>query len=85
MASVGRPGAIPIPQCLVLFNGTNWGEFSFHMKVHMSGQQLWGYLTGEWACPPFPALPTPPTYPPDASDDDKTALLDAFVAEMEAY
>ncbi|CAD6214062.1 unnamed protein product [Miscanthus lutarioriparius] len=85
MASLGRPDAILVPRCPVIFNGTNWGDFVFHMEVHMDGQLLWGYLTGERICPPRPLLPTPPTYPPDADDDAKNDLLEAFEAEMESY
>jgi len=85
MASPGRPGAVLVPRCPVIFNGTNWGDFVFHMEVHMDGQLLWGYLTGERICPPRPLLPTPHTYPPDADDDAKNALLEAFEAEMESY
>ena len=81
MASLGRPGAVLIPWCPVIFNGNNWGEFSFHM----GGQRLWGYLTGEWPCPPTPPAPTPPTYAPNATDEVKKPLLDAFEAELEAY
>ncbi|CAD6202522.1 unnamed protein product [Miscanthus lutarioriparius] len=45
MASPGHPGAVLVPRCPVIFNGTNWGDFVFHMEVHMDGQLLWGYLT----------------------------------------
>jgi len=55
------------------------------MEVHMDGQLLWGYLTGEQVCPSRPVLPTPPTYPPDATDDAKSALLEAFEGQMESY
>ena len=51
----------------------------------MDGQLLWGYLIGERVCPSRPVLPTPPTYPPDAADDAKSALLEAFELEMENY
>jgi hypothetical protein len=38
---------------------------------------------GEQTCP---ALPTPPTYPPDVDDDDaKSVFLGAFKAEMKGY
>ncbi|CAD6269865.1 unnamed protein product [Miscanthus lutarioriparius] len=79
-----RPGAIPVPRCPVIFNGTNWGDFVFHPEVHMDGQLLWGYLTGEQVCPPYHVLPMSPTYPPNADDDAKTSLLDAFEAQMES-
>jgi hypothetical protein len=55
------------------------------MEVHMDGHLLWGYLTGDRLCPPCHVLPTPPMYPPDADDDVKTALLEAFEAQMERY
>ncbi|XP_066329839.1 uncharacterized protein [Miscanthus floridulus] len=48
-------------------------------------QQLWEYLTGERTCPQRPALPRPPTYPPDVADDAKSALLEVFETEMEDY
>ena len=51
----------------------------------MDGQLLWGYLMGERICPPCLVLPTLPTYPSDADDDAKTALLEAFEAQMESY
>jgi hypothetical protein len=54
------------------------------MEVHMDGQLLWGYLTGDRICP-IPILPKQPTYPPDADDAAKYALLDAFEAEIETY
>ena len=85
MASLGRPGAVPILRCPVVFNGNNWGEFSFHMEIHMGGQQLRGYLTGERPCPPTPTAPTPPTCVSDAINEVKKPLLDAFEAELEAY
>ncbi|TVU34447.1 hypothetical protein EJB05_16279, partial [Eragrostis curvula] len=80
-----RPGAIPVPRCPVLFNGINWGEFAFHMEVHMGGQQLWGYLTGDRPCPPCPRVPVQPTYPPDANEATKTNMLEEFEAELDAY
>ncbi|CAD6214061.1 unnamed protein product [Miscanthus lutarioriparius] len=85
MASPGRPDTVLVPRCPVIFNGTNWGDFVFHMEVHMDGQLLWGDLTGERICPPRPLLPTPPTYPTDADDNAKNDLLEAFEAEMESY
>ena len=51
----------------------------------MDGQLLWGYLTSERIYPPCPVLPTSPTYPPNADDHAKTALLEAFEAQMESY
>jgi hypothetical protein len=47
MASLGRPGAVVVPKCPIIFNGTNSGDFVFHMEVYMDGQMLWGYLTDD--------------------------------------
>ncbi|CAD6272483.1 unnamed protein product [Miscanthus lutarioriparius] len=85
MASPGYPGVVPFPRCPVIFNGTNWGDFVFHMEVHMDGQLRWGYLMGEWICPSHPILPTPPMYLPDDVDDAMSALLEAFELETESY
>jgi hypothetical protein len=60
-------------------------ETVFHLEVHMGAQQFWEYLTGEGTCPQRPALPKPPTYPPDVADDAKSALLEVFETEMENY
>lgn len=60
MASFGSLGTIHVPRCPVIYNGINWGEFAFHMEIHMGGQQLWCYLTGERPCPRTPALPLRP-------------------------
>ena len=38
MVSLGRLGAIPVPHCPVIFNGTNWGELTFLMEMYMSEQ-----------------------------------------------
>jgi hypothetical protein len=52
------------------------------MDVHM-GEQQWGYLTNEQKCTLCPTLPhSVPTYPPNATDDVKAPLLEAFEAEM---
>jgi hypothetical protein len=40
MVSPGRPSFVAIPKCHVIFNGTNWGDFVFHMEVHMDEQLL---------------------------------------------
>jgi hypothetical protein len=51
------------------------------MDVHM-GEQQWGYLTSEQKCTLCPTLPhNVPTYPPNATDDIKAPLLEAFEAE----
>jgi hypothetical protein len=55
------------------------------MEIHMGGQQLWSYLTGERPCPSTPTPPTPPTYASDATDDVRRPLLEAFEAELETY
>ena len=85
MPSSVCPDVFSVPRCPVVFNGTNWSYFVFHMEVDMGAQQLWESLTGERTCPQRPALPMPPTYPPDVADDTKSALLEVFEVDMEGY
>ena len=88
MASHGFPraGTIAIPRPPVIFNGANFREYVLHMQVHMAGQRLWGFLTGDRPCPPCPTLPSAePVIPPDADDAAQEDILAAFHAELETY
>jgi hypothetical protein len=72
-------GYIAIPHCPVIFDGTNYTEFASFMRIHMRGLRLWGVLSGEVSCPPYPVSPVTPISPTpsvlaaDASQVDKDA------------
>jgi hypothetical protein len=72
-------GYIAIPHCPVIFDGTNYTEFAGFMRIHMRGLRLWGVLSGEVSCPPYPVSPMAPISPTpsvlaaDASQVDKDA------------
>jgi hypothetical protein len=47
----------------VIFDGTNYTEFVGFMRIHMRGLRLWGVLSGEVSCPPYPVSLVPPVSP----------------------
>ena len=84
-------GYVAVPRCPVIFDGTNYTEFTGFMRIHMRGIRLWGVLSGEVCCPPRPVppvAPTPPTplvLPPDANQAAKDAAKVADEAADRAY
>jgi hypothetical protein len=57
-------GYVAIPRCPVIFDGTNYPDFTAFMRVHKRSLCLWGVLSGEVSCPLYPTAlvaPTPPT------------------------
>jgi hypothetical protein len=56
-------GYVAIPRCPVIFDGANYPDFAAFMRVHMHGLRLWGVLSGEVSCPPYPTAPVAPTQP----------------------
>jgi hypothetical protein len=57
------PGNVAIPRCPVIFDGANYPDFAAFMHVHMRGLRLWGVLSSEVSCPPYPTAPVAPTPP----------------------
>ncbi|WVZ64342.1 hypothetical protein U9M48_013875 [Paspalum notatum var. saurae] len=78
-------GGVPVFRCPLLFDGTNYRVWVPPMRWHMRGLRLWKFLTGELSCPPAPTVPVPPTIPDQATDEDKTKLLDDFAALEKSY
>ncbi|KAM3255191.1 hypothetical protein ACQJBY_048528 [Aegilops geniculata] len=84
-------GYVAVPRCPVIFDGTNYTEFTGFMRIHMRGIHLWGVLSGEVCCPPRPVppvAPTPPTpsvLPTDANQVAKDAAKLADEAADRAY
>jgi hypothetical protein len=56
-------GYVAIPRCPVIFDDANYPDFTAFMRVHMRGLRLWGVLSGEVSCPPYPTAPVAPTPP----------------------
>jgi hypothetical protein len=44
-------GGLPVLQCPVLFNGTNYRDWVLRMRLHMRGLRLWEILTDDLKCP----------------------------------
>ena len=84
-------GYIAVPRYSVIFDGTNYTEFTGFMRIHMRSLRLWGFLSGEVCCPPCPVppvAPTPPTpsaLPAYASQTAKDAAKLADEADLRAY
>jgi hypothetical protein len=72
-------GYVAIPRCPVIFDSTNYTEFAGFMRIHMRGLRLWGVLSDEVSCLPYPVSPVAPISPTpsvlaaDASQVDKDA------------
>ena len=78
-------GTVSVPKPPVTFNGVNYREFVQHMRIHLRGQRLWVYLTGERPCPPRPVPPTELVFPADATEDVQRAAVAAFEDALEEY
>lgn len=78
-------GIVSVPKPPITFNGVNYREFVQHMRIHLRGQRLWVYLTGERPCPPHPVPPTKPIFPADATEDVQRAAVAAFEDALEEY
>jgi hypothetical protein len=84
-------GYVAIPRCPVIFDGANYPDFAAFMRVHMRGLRLWGVLSGEVSCPPYPTAlvaPTPPTpvvLGDGASQEAKDAAKSADDSAVAAY
>ena len=81
-------GIVSIPRCPVIFDGINFGDFVSHMRIHMRGLRLWGYLSGDFPCPPRPVCPTEPlpvSLPSDAAKTEVDAAKTAYDEAVTAY
>jgi hypothetical protein len=84
-------GYVVIPRCPVIFDGMNYPDFAAFMHVHMRGLCLWGVLSGEVSCPPYPTAPVAPIPPmpvvlgDGASQEAKDAAKSADDSAIAAY
>jgi hypothetical protein len=80
-----------IPCCPVIFDGANYPDFAAFMRVHIRGLRLWGVLSGEVSCLPYPTAPVAPTPPmlvvlgDGASQEAKDAAKSADDSAVAAY
>jgi hypothetical protein len=72
-------GHVPVLQCPVLFNGTNYRGWVPRMRLHMCGLCLWDFLTNELPCPPSPSAPAQPVI----SEKTTTAEMEQLLADYE--
>jgi hypothetical protein len=85
MASPPISTSAQIPRCPVLFTSNNYHEWVPHMRLHMRGLQLWGFLSGELPCPPLPTPPVQPVIPTGTSEEDQKKLREAYEDDMASY
>jgi hypothetical protein len=84
-------GYVAIPRCPVIFDGANYPDFAALIRVHMRGLCLWGVLSGEVSCPPYPTAPVAPIPPTavvlgdGASQEAKDAAKSADDSAVAAY
>ncbi|GJN07842.1 hypothetical protein PR202_ga25709 [Eleusine coracana subsp. coracana] len=96
MSSSSSSSGVSLTRCPVLFDGTNFRDWTPHLQIHMRRLHLWGFLSGEFSCPPHPtplAQPVLPVEPPapslDATATQKTkydrllAAHDSQVARLQ--
>jgi hypothetical protein len=84
-------GYIAIPRCAIIFDGVNYPNFAAFMRIHMRGLRLWGVLSGEVSCPPYPTTPMAPILSTSvvlgdgASQEAKNAAKSADDSVVVAY
>jgi hypothetical protein len=72
-------------QCLVLFNGTNYRDWIFCMRLHMRGLRLWNFLTGELPYSPSPSAPAQPMMSEKTATAEKEKLLVDYEDRLASY
>ena len=75
---------VSVPRCPVIFDGLNYRDWFQHMRIHMRGQRLWDFLTGDLPCLSRPT-PVAPVLSRDASEDARTEASEAFEDAMETF
>ncbi|WVZ61780.1 hypothetical protein U9M48_011597 [Paspalum notatum var. saurae] len=65
---------VPVFQCPLLFDGTNYRVWVSRMRWHMRGLRLWEFLTSDLPCPPAPVAPVPLAIPDQATDEERTSF-----------
>jgi hypothetical protein len=78
-------GTVPVLQCPVLFNGTNYRDWVPRMRLHMRGLRLWDFLTGELLCPLSPSAPAQLVISENTTAAEKEQLLADYEDRLASY
>jgi hypothetical protein len=76
---------IPVLQCSVLFNRTNYCDWVPLMRLHMRGLRLWDFLTGELPCPLLPSAPAQPVITEKTIVAEKEMLITDYDDCLASY
>jgi hypothetical protein len=85
VSSSTSSGPVPVLQCPVLFNGTNYRDWVPRMHLHMCGLRLWDFLTDELPCPLSPSAPAQPVISDKTTTAEKEQLLADYEDHLASY
>jgi hypothetical protein len=85
VSSSTSSGLVPVLQCSVLFNVTNYRDWVPRIRLHMRGLCLWNFLTGELLCPPSPLAPAQPVISEKTTAAEKERLLADYEDRLASY
>jgi hypothetical protein len=85
VSSFTSSGPVPVLQCPVLFNGTNYRDWVPHMSLHMRGLRLLDFLTSELPCPSSPSAPAQPVISEKTTAAEKEQLLTDYGDRLASY
>jgi hypothetical protein len=85
VSSSTSSGHVPVLQCPVLFNGTNYRDWVPRMRLHMRELRLWDFLTGELPCPSSPSTPAQPVILEKITAAEREWLLADYEDRLASY
>jgi hypothetical protein len=84
-SSLTSSGPVPVLQCTVLFNGTNYHDWVSRMRLHMRGLRLWEFLMGKLPCPPPPSAHVQPMISEKTTAAEKEGLVVDYDDRLASY
>jgi hypothetical protein len=84
-SSLTSSNPIPVFQCFVLFDGTNYRDWFPRMRLHMHGLCVWYFLADELPCPPSPSTPAQPVILEKNTAAEKEKLLVDYEDRLASY
>jgi hypothetical protein len=85
VSSLTSSSHVPVLQCSVLFNGTNYRDWVPRMRLHMRELHLWDFLMGELSCPPSPSALAQPVISEKTTATEKEQLLADYEDRLASY